>query len=309
MLTVRYFNAAGAFSEATLDGSLFHPVFADSFGDPTAPGFRLTQEIIEFSRLENGVPTLFATAGANLGHDIAEGGILTADSQISLWRLGYRNPVMELDFAPPIPRDGGISSPGRFPMPIFDAFDAGATLIGNIFANFLQGRGAADRLIGDLGNDVLNGLGGADRLFGGGDADILRGAVGNDLLFGDDGDDYLAGGSQNDYLAGGRGADRMVGGPGRDFFALESAVAARGDAILDFVHGLDHIALDGIDADPTRPGDQTFRFIGKAGFSGAGAELRYRDGHLTADLDGDGLRDFHLTIANVPALTAADFLL
>ena len=69
------------------------------------------------------------------------------------------------------------------------------------------------------------------------------------------------------------------------------------------------IDLDGIDADPTRPGDQTFRFIGKAGFSGAGAELRYRDGHLTADLDGDGLRDFHLTIANAPALTAADFLL
>ena len=29
MLTVRYFNAAGAFSEATLDGSLFHPVFAE----------------------------------------------------------------------------------------------------------------------------------------------------------------------------------------------------------------------------------------------------------------------------------------
>ena len=308
MLTIRYDDLAGAFTEADLDGSLFHPIFADSFSDPVHRGYVRTYERIIFTDVVGTASIRAIVPGNNLGDGIDHGGVLTATSHVVHWYLGYgAGRVMAFDFDPAIPRQDGD---GPFPTPIFTQFDTlGATIIGNVYSNFLQGRGAGDRLIGNGGNDVLNGLGAADRLFAGVGNDILRGGVGDDLLFGDAGDDYLAGGTQNDYLAGGLGADRMAGGPGRDVFAFESAVAARGDAILDFAHGLDRIDLRGIDADPGSSGDQAFHFIGKGGFTGAGAELRYRDGNLTADLDGDGLRDFHLTVADNPALTAADFLL
>jgi hypothetical protein len=163
--------------------------------------------------------------------------------------------------------------------------ERGIDFEGNVFSNRYQGKG---------GNDALAGLGGADRLGGGAGRDALDGGFGRDRL------------------DGGAGRDRLTGGGGDDRFVFGSAAEAghpdRPDRITDFASG-DRIDLTAIDARAGSAADNAFRFIGAEDFDGRIGQLRYADGLLLGDTDGDGAADFAIALANDFALTRADLLL
>jgi len=150
---------------------------------------------------------------------------------------------------------------------------------------------------------------------GNGLANVLRGGDSTDLLSGLDGNDVIEGGAGNDRLTGGRGADRLTGGSGIDEFVFDpasfvagAALALHADTITDLEAG-DVINLSGIDARRAVAGDQAFAFIGTAGFSGQGGELRYDTGlgALAGDWNADGVADFLIYVPELP--TAAQFIL
>jgi len=157
-----------------------------------------------------------------------------------------------------------------------------------------------------LDNDIYSGSG-ADTLTGLGGNDDLRGGSGADTLLGGDGDDLLIGGSGTDDLTGGNGLDTFR------FSTFESGSGASADRILDFVQGDDIIDVAGVDAALLTAGNQAFSFIGTAGFSGAGAELRYyfdgTDTWVQGDINADGAADFDIFVAGAVTLVATDFVL
>lgn len=160
------------------------------------------------------------------------------------------------------------------------------------------------RLFGNRHDNHLEGDRMADRLFGNDGNDVLLGRKGRDLLQGEAGRDRLNGGEGSDRLAGGGGADTFIFGD-----ASHSRAGSHRDVIADFAHRTDHIDLTGIDADEGSRGNGSFDFIGRDGFSGEAGELRYANGKLSGDVDGDGSADFQIGLAHNPTLTEADLLL
>ncbi|WP_210529339.1 choice-of-anchor Q domain-containing protein [Rubellimicrobium arenae] len=142
----------------------------------------------------------------------------------------------------------------------------------------------------------------------------IYGGNGSDRLFGYAGWDTLSAGAGNDMLQGGTGKDALTGGEGADTFVfLSRGEAGRGsvrDVITDFSHDQgDVIDLHVIDADSGKAGDQAFTFVAATAFSGHAGELRYSNGLLSADLDGDKRADLQIEIANSAHLGATDFML
>jgi len=145
-------------------------------------------------------------------------------------------------------------------------------------------------------------------------ADTLIGSRKANVLKGLKGDDVLAGGGGKDVLTGGRGMDALQGDGGADRFDFnsraESAVGARRDVILDFDRGeRDRIDLRDIDANTGRGGNQAFSFVGGRDFSGKAGELRFEDGVVAGDVNGDGRADFEIEVRGVGSLLKGDFLL
>jgi Ca2+-binding RTX toxin-like protein len=104
-------------------------------------------------------------------------------------------------------------------------------------------------------------------------------------------------------LDGGQGADRLEGGAGGDRFFFRSAAEAAGDIIVDFTAADgDRIDLRSIDANETLSGKQGFAWMGSAEFSGAAGQLRFADGALQGDLNGDAVADLLVQLAGVTAL-------
>jgi Ca2+-binding RTX toxin-like protein len=166
-----------------------------------------------------------------------------------------------------------------------------------------RGTNARDTLIGADSGDKIYGRDGADTLGGN---DVLDGGTGKDSLFGGDGKDILIGGS-------GPSADYLWGEAGADVFRFSqithSVVGRNRDQIKDFSSGQhDLIDLRGIDANTTAPGNQAFRYIGKAGFSDKAGELRYANHILSGDVDGNGTADFEIRV-NAAKLSKYDFML
>lgn len=157
-----------------------------------------------------------------------------------------------------------------------------------------SGAGGNDELLGDAGDDTLAGGTGSDSLFGGDGRDRLKGGTGADELDGGAGRDVLEGGAGKDVLTGGAGADRFV------FAVGDSAVGARRDVITDFAAGVDLLDLRQLGAD--------LDFRGDARFTGAGDEVRYVNGIIAVDLDGDRDADLQIALGGAPAITADDFL-
>lgn len=188
-------------------------------------------------------------------------------------------------------------------------FDGDDRIGGTTRADRIQGDGGDDTIDGRSGDDRLHGGAGDDRLAGGTDDDVLLGASGNDLLRGGAGRDRLDGGVGRDWIEGGAGADLLAGGTGRDRFRFDSlAEIAPGEAILDLERG-DRIDVRAIDADPTTPGDQAFRFLGGGGFTGDGSELRLEAGRLLFDVDGDRIADAVLALPGIGRLVDSQLLL
>ena len=164
-----------------------------------------------------------------------------------------------------------------------------------------------DRILGSSVSDVINAGGGNDN---------VKGYGGNDTLYGEDGDDQLYGGSGNDSLYGGAGADRLFGGAGADtlfFMKVAHSVMGERDTIYDFSYSDgDRVDLSAIDANWNVSGNQDFQYIGKAGFSGNGGELRIKIetdySAIYADVDGDGVTDFSV-VFNEPVQITKDFFI
>jgi Ca2+-binding RTX toxin-like protein/arylsulfatase A-like enzyme len=180
------------------------------------------------------------------------------------------------------------------------------------------GNGGANRIVGTAFGDMLSGLGGDDLLEGGNGADTLSGGADKDRLLGGAGNDILAGDDSDDQLWGQQGIDTMTGGAGADIFAFDDdqtgASEAAADIVTDFAAG-DRLHLRAIDADAAAAGDQAFRFLGSAAFTGGGAggELRYElaGAHtfIQGDLDGDGIADLFIRVDGRLDMAAADFVL
>ncbi|SCZ04710.1 M10 family metallopeptidase [Microvirga guangxiensis] len=186
--------------------------------------------------------------------------------------------------------------------------DAGGKKLaaGNIANAFLyenDTRSLIEKALGGSGNDTITGNQGAN---------TLRGNAGNDRLVGRSGDDVLVGGSGNDTLYGDSGADRLYGGSGADIFrfrAVSDSLSSARDTIKDFERGVDIIDLRSIDANTNVAGNQAFTFIGRAAFKGAAGELRFSDGLLSADVNGDAIADMQVNVARLTMLSKSDFYL
>lgn len=171
---------------------------------------------------------------------------------------------------------------------------------------------SSERMAANVENLILTG-GATAKVFGNDEGNIIRGNTGRNILFGENGDDELIGAGGADVLIGGLGKDILRGGADADRFLFrdvsETPPGAGRDVIRDFQAGLDRIDLRPIDKPDDLDGEQTFTYIGRTAYSGAVGELRYDRSVLRGDVDGDGVDDFQIAIANNAALTADDFLL
>ena len=232
-------------------------------------------------------------------------------------------------------------------------------LTGSAFADTLKGNAGDNILSGGAGDDTLIGMGGQDQFHGGDGSDTVSyagmtsgvtvdlnassfqfingntqqwldsienvtGSAFADKLTGNAGANALNGGAGNDLLIGGLGHDMLTGGAGNDIFDFnsvdESPVGAGlRDIITDFQSGQDKIDLSSLDADPTRKGDQAFRFIGTQNFDGKAGELHYQTFDqpgtanditvISGDINGDRVADFEIELTGIIKPTSGDFLL
>lgn len=141
--------------------------------------------------------------------------------------------------------------------------------------------------------------------------DTIRGSAGDNLLDGGAGNDVLDGRVGNDTLVGGLGADTLAGGAGRDMFAYAStdeSFSMMFDVIADFARGQDVINLSAIDANTLVAGDQAFTYIGAQAFHRVAGELRYANGFIQGDVNGDGYVDLQIQIRGFGSLGLSDFI-
>ncbi len=221
-------------------------------------------------------------------------------------------------------------------------------IIGTLFNDYLDGGLGNDRLEGQTGDDtyVLSAVGdvvveatgsGNDTVIvegafnytltadvenlilrstalqGTGNAldNVITGNASNNVLRGLAGNDTIDGGAGNDQLWGGAGFDTLIGGAGNDVFVFTSVADIGNNALVvetvrDFAAG-DLLDFTTIDANTGVAGTQQFSFIGAQAFTAAG-QLRYENGVLYGDVDGDRTADFRINMLGLPTLTAASFV-
>jgi len=167
----------------------------------------------------------------------------------------------------------------------------------------------------NAGNDIFDGRGGTviGTIDGGDGNDTLTGGISDDTLLGGAGNDFLRGTLGEDTLRGGIGKDRLAGGADADTFVFgtigEAGKGATGDIILDFQRGSDVIDLHLIDANTGVTGNQAFTFVTGA-FTAAGQIHFIAGTHiLEGNVNGNLAADFQITLNNISALSAADFIL
>lgn len=281
-------------------------------------------------------PERLGTGYASPAYEITAAGTATVGDALELWRsspahdaiIANRGPWSQADYA--AIGVGVETSPGAGPYAgrVFhvwfgEAADASGppNIKGTGGGDRIEATRFVDRVFGNNGADSIFGKAGADRLSAGADDDRVWGGNGHDRIYGGSGEDELFGGRGGDRMLGGQGADalhggtggdRLIGGPGADlleggrgadvfeFLPGDAGSGAERDVIVDFERGTDRIDLGAFDA---------FDFIDDALFSGEPGELRFSNGMLRSDLDGDGRTDFQIELDGIAALSAADLLL
>lgn len=130
--------------------------------------------------------------------------------------------------------------------------------------------------------------------------DIIKAGRGHDDVYGGVGNDNLYGEKGIDLLVGGLGRDTLSGGARTDVFdfnsTTETRVGTARDTITDFVSGLDVIDLRTIDANELKNKNQGFTWIKGERFHGEAGELRYSQGILSGDTDGNKRADFEIKV-------------
>ncbi len=217
--------------------------------------------------------------------------------------------------------------------------NAADSLLGYAGNDLLRGLGGGDSMDGGDGSDVLEGGPGNDTLKGGLGVDLVtypgpaavtvdlsatpatakRGGetdtlIGIEGAIGSDGADIFKGSSGDNEFQGGLGKDTYTGGGGRDVYDFDkvqdSPAGASRDVIKDFVPGQDVIDLAGVDGDRTTPGNQAFRWVGKATLTGTAQLGYYVSGNTTivrASNDADAAPEIEIQLNGVKTLTPADF--
>lgn len=217
------------------------------------------------------------------------------------------------------------------------------TIVGNEFANLLNGAAGSDTVSGGLGNDtyivdsagdvVMEAVsGGKDqvktsvtlaglaanvenaRLMGSSSLSVTGNGIAN-VLTGNSANNTLNGSGGNDVLKGGLGNDTLTGGAGKDKFNFTTALntAANVDRIADFgVAAGDIIRLDEDIFTALAAGNLAADAFhsGSAVAQDSEDRILYASGNLYYDPDGTGAAAAKLfaTLAAAPAVTHADFL-
>jgi Ca2+-binding RTX toxin-like protein len=193
-----------------------------------------------------------------------------------------------------------------------------------VYVSLQAGQGWYGDAQGDTLYDI-EGLAGskqADTLIGNSVDNWISGDDGNDYLMGLAGNDTLKGGGGHDSLVGGTGKDIMEGGDGIDSFVFQSLAdsgtnAQTRDQITDFKQGQDHIDLSLIDAKSATYGNDSFNWIGTAGFTGQAGQLHETfawngtqwNTIVEADVNGDRVADMQIEVSGINYLNASDFFL
>jgi len=133
---------------------------------------------------------------------------------------------------------------------------------------------------------------------------FVNGRSGNDTIVAPKFVDDLCGNSGNDTLIGGAGRDMMsTGADTFVFLSVADSPAGNGDVIRDFTSSqLNKIDLSAIDANSGTDANDAFSFISSSAFTDTAGELRFVNGVLMADLNGDQIADFEVTLNNVAVL-------
>ncbi|HEY0837518.1 MAG TPA: calcium-binding protein [Azospirillum sp.] len=220
--------------------------------------------------------------------------------------------------------DGNDTADGGLDQDVVDGGFGDDRLGGGYGEDTLYGGDGNDQLYGNWGDDHLRGGVNADTLFGGegndrlngeADNDVLIGGFGSDTLNGSGGEDTLYGAAESDLIVGDGGRDHLFGGSEADRFDFnfltDSGTGANRDVIEDFDRTAgDKFDVAGIDARAGAGTDNdTFTFIGSNGFGGVAGQLRYADGVVQADVNGDRTADFEVGIVGAPPLQPEDFIL
>jgi Ca2+-binding RTX toxin-like protein len=203
-------------------------------------------------------------------------------------------------------------------------------IVGNLGADTLDGRGGGDFMVGGAGDDIYF----VDDL---GDRTVESASEGRDTIYasiswttGDNVEDLalqgsaninangnalsnlLVGNSGNNILTGGGAGDVLVGGAGADTFVYTSA-SEGGDAITDFVSGLDHISISAAGFGGGLVNGAAASFASGSNPTSVGASFLYDtdDGRLFWDVDGAGGAAAILiaTLSGAPALTQSDLII
>jgi Ca2+-binding RTX toxin-like protein len=210
-------------------------------------------------------------------------------------------------------------------------------LDGGADADQLRGEAGDDRIVYDAADTIIDGGAGRDTLVLNTAATVNLGAFSSSQVIGgtayvsgfEDVDasgataavklngsafnNTLIGGSGADTLAGGAGFDTLTGGAGSDLFVFGAFNPGDVDKITDFSHAQgDRIDLSAIDA-VVGGLDDPFAFIGQSAFHHVAGELRYGAAAgglmVQADVNGDGVADFSILVANTTSLVHGDFIL
>lgn len=222
-----------------------------------------------------------------------------------------------------------------------DTIDFGFTV--DMFGNFIPIAQGVTLNLGSTGPQDLGFYGidtfvSFESIYGGPGDDTFLGTDGYNFFLGGEGADHLRGFGGNDSISGGEGGDTLIGDGGADdlyagiayetesdgasdtfkYFRLSDSTYDDGmDTIFNFEHfaggGTDKIDLSFIDATSSLVGNQTFQFVGSAGFSLAGGEVSVVSvGDKTVvmvDNDADATAEMVIIVEGVTGLTANDFIL
>jgi Ca2+-binding RTX toxin-like protein len=206
----------------------------------------------------------------------------------------------------------------------FTTFNGIEGVFAGVGDDIVLGTAQNDALFGEDGNDRLDGRNGNDALDGDVGTDTLNGGDGTDTLTGGDSADRLTGGNEADDLIGGTGNDTISGGAGVDRVIYTAAALGQGDlapAVNDLVlAGTDDLIDfgDSVEQQLITSGAALAAALADVGIGSdfATGNIRFADGALQIDLNGDGLfvatDDLQIGLPGVTSVTyiaALDYFL